>query len=88
MATWCPLHWAGRTALALGEASPRLGEAGEPGSEEAVVWPSRQREFILAPGPEAKHPSLTSQTHQSWPGRGPSVEETCSLGGLTAWLGA
>lgn len=87
MATHCPPP-SEQGSAGFGEARPGLGEAGELAAEQAVVWPSRQREFILAPLPEAKHPLLTSQTHQSWPGRGPSVEETCSPGRLTAWLQA
>lgn len=61
----CPPQWVGRAVLALGKAGSGLRKALEPSAGAAVVWPGRQREFILALGPEAKHPSLTSQTHQS-----------------------
>ena len=82
-----PLRGQNSAGLGGGQA-PGRGRRASQAVKEAVVWPSRQREFILARGPKAKHPSLTSQTHQSRPGRGPSVEETCSPGGLTAWLQA
>lgn len=85
--SWCPLQWAG-LAAGLGGGQAQGWGRQKPGAEEAAVWLSRQKEFILAWGPEVKHPLLTLQTHQSPKGRGPSVEETCSTGLLTTWLWA